>query len=580
VITARRLSAFAEVLAAVALLVLLTRPLIFGGSDRGADFYTHYWFSWHQSEALRHGGPSLYINDVSAVYATYFPFYGATLYVLTGALGILLGSPLNGYVLTYVLAFGAAYGGWWWLGRQAGLGRLVSHVPGIVSVTTAYVMTNLYVRGAWAEHVAVAVIPLLVASGISVLRADRLQLGPAVALLASSIVFFGSHNITLLLGTTFLIALAVLLLAGVPQARSLVTRRGLVRITMLVLPALMVSAWFLIPDIVYRNDTRLEGSLALWRQFLATYDAYVTPRHLFALGRGTADPTVPHYSFALPVLAMAWVVIAAIASRPRLRDPWLRILLILATVTTLLILAMNHVSVLRGPFALIQFSFRLESYVNMTICGAVLATLVLLRDAPRTVARTARWALAPIAAVSILLATGQSIIHRDPTTYQEWHSFPSYFAGAGPPTLHWLSQSGLPQVAPPDVARVAFRAPRAHAGRLSVPVQGPPGTYVQTNIAGVWALLSLRGAQFYGVDDGGRAIVQLTGTDGTISISGANPPAVIIGRLVSFLGLALIAADLVLIAALTLRRRRAGQRSSRTRAQRLDEAERTVPGVG
>jgi uncharacterized membrane protein len=580
VITARRLSAFVEVLAAVALLLLLSRPLIFDGSDRGVDFYTHYWFSWHQSEALRHGGPSLYVHDFSAVYITQFAFYGATLYVLTGALGILLGSILHAYVLTFVLAFAASYGGWWWLGRQAGLGRLVAHVPGIVFVTSAYAMSLLYLRGDWAEHVAVGVIPLLVASGISVLRADRLRPGPALALLISSIVFFGSHNLTLLCGTTLIVVLAVPLLATVPQARSLVTRRGLLRIAMLVVPALMVSAWFLVPDIVYRNETGLGTSHEQARQFLTTYRSYVTTEHLFTLGRGTADPAVPHFSFALPVLAMVWTVIVAAVSRPRLRDPWLRVLLILAAVTTLLIVAMTHVGLLRGPFALIQFSYRLESYINMTICGAVLATLVLLRDAPRTVALTARWALAPIAAVSIVLAVNQSVVHRDPTTYAEWKDFPAYFTADAPPTIYGLSQSGQPLNVPPSVERVAFPAPKARAGRLSVPVQGPPGTYVLTNITGVWALLDLRGARFFGVGAGGRAIVQLTGRDGTISVDAANPPAVIVGRLISFLGLALVAANFVLIAAAALRRRRRDRLGSHSQAEQVEEAEGAVTSVG
>jgi uncharacterized membrane protein len=540
----------------VALLVVLSGPLIFDGSDRGVDFYTHYWFSWHQSEALRHGGPTLYAHDFSAVYITHFAFYGATLYVLTGALGILLGSVLHAYVLTYILGFAAAYGGWWWLARQAGLGRLVAHVPGIVYVTSAYTISDIYVRGAWAEHMAVGVIPLLVASGISILRADRLQPGPALALLISSTVFFGSHNITLLCGTTLLVVLAVLLLAGVPQARTMVNRRGLLRIAMLAVPALMVSAWFLVPNFVYRNDTRVGTVEALTHFFLTTYRSYVTTGHLFTLGRGSVDPAIPHFSLALPVLAIAWIVIATVLSRPRLRDPWLRVLLILAAVTTLLVLAMTHVSVLRGPFELVQFSYRLESYINLTTCGALLATLVLLRNAPRTVALTARWALAPIAAVSIVLAVGQSVVHRDPTTYAEWKNFPGYYTATGSPTVGGLSQSGQPLGVPPSVERVAFPAPRARAGRLSVPVQGPPGTYVQTNITGVWALLDLRGARFYGVDDGGRAVVRLTGTGGTISIDAAHPPAVIIGRLISFLGLALIAADLALIAATALRRRR------------------------
>lgn len=545
-----------EVLGAVALLVLLSRPMIFGGSHRGVDFYTHQWYALHQSEALRHGGPSLYLHDTTAVFVTHFAFYGATLYVLTGALGILLGSVLNAYILTYVLGFAASYGGWWWLARQAGLGRLVAHVPGIVFVTSAYAMTLLYVRGDWPEHMTVGMIPLLVASGVSVLRADRLQAGPALALLISSIVFFGSHNISLLCGTTLITVLAVLLLVGVPQARGLVTRRGLLRIAMLIVPALLVSAWFLVPDIVYRNETRLGTDRGLARLFLETYRYYVDAGHLFALGRGSADPAVPHFSFALPTLAMAWVVIAAVVSRPRLRDPWLRVLLILALVTTLQILAMTNVGILRGPFELMQFSYRMESYINLTICGAVLATLVLVGNAPRTVALTARWALAPIVAISIVLAAGQSIVHRDPADYGEWKGFPGYFTSNGPPSVSGLSQRGQPLGIPPTVQRVAFPAPQARAGRLSVPVQGPPGTYVATNITGVWALLDLRGARFFGVDLPGRAVVQLTGNDGTISIGAAHPPAVIIGRLISFLGLALIAADLVLLAAAALRRRR------------------------
>jgi len=81
-------------------------------------------------------------------------------------------------------------------------------------------------------------------------------------------------------------------------------------------------------------------------------------------------------------------------------------------------------------------------------------------------------------------------------------------------------------------------------------------TYVLTNITGVWALLDLRGARFYAVDNGGHAIVQLTGRSGTISIGAAHPPAVTVARLISFLGLALLIANLVLIITLALHRLR------------------------
>jgi len=173
-------------------------------------------------------------------------------------------------------------------------------------------------------------------------------------------------------------------------------------------------------------------------------------------------------------------------------------------------------------------------------------------------ALTARWALVPIAAISIVLAVGQSVVHRDPATYPEWKEFPGYFTREGPPTVSGLSQGADPMQVPPDVDHVVFPAPKAGTDRLSVRVRGGPDTYVATNIAGVWALLDLRGATFYGVDGGGRAIVQLTGTDGKISVGAAHPPAVIVGRLISLLGLALIAANFVLIAVGALRRRRGG----------------------
>ena len=44
---------------------------------------------------------------------------------------------------------------------------------------------------------------------------------------------------------------------------------------------------------------------------------------------------------------------------------------------------------LRGPFVMMQFSYRLESYVNLMVSGGVLAGLVLLRGVALPRARTA-----------------------------------------------------------------------------------------------------------------------------------------------------------------------------------------------
>jgi hypothetical protein len=559
VITVRRLSALAQVAVAAVLVAILARPLVFGGSDRGVDFYTHYWYMWHQSEALRQGGPSLYFHDVSAVFVPLYAFYGGTLYVSTGALALLLGSPYTAYVLSFLLGFAASYGGWWWLARQAGIRGFAAHAPGVVFVTSAYAISLLYVRGDWPEHMAVSMLPLLAASGLSVLRADRARLLPVTALAISSMLFFGSHNLTLLCGVTVLAALIVLLLLAVPEARALANRRALLRIVAVVVPALLVDAWFLLPDLMYQSETTIAGLRDQWRDYLETYGHYVSAGNLLTLGRGTVEPVAPRFSLALPVLAVAWTVVAVAAARPRLRDPWTRTLLVLGAVALVLLFVMTHVETLRGPFVMLQFSYRLESYVNLLISGMVLVGLVLLDGRPSHIGAAIRWSLAPVAAVSIALAVWQSDVHRDPSTYTEWHKAPGFYTARSSPNFWNFSQTGVPVGADDGtLPRVAFRPQAVEDGQVSAVVRSSPGGYVLTNVAGVWPLLRLRGASFAGMDGTGRAVVQLAPDApavSTLTVEAAKPPAVVIGRWLSFLGLAGLAANFVVIGVRARRRR-------------------------
>jgi hypothetical protein len=564
VISVRRLSTILEAAVAGLVIVLLTRPMIFGGSDRGVDFYTHYWYVLHQSEALRHGGPSLYLHDSTAVYSPLYAFYGGTLYVVTGALAILLGSTLHAYVLSYALGFAAAYGGWWWMARQAGLSRVAAHVPGLLFVTSAYAISLLYVRGDWPEHISVSMLPLLVASGVGVLRADRLRLLPAAALTISSVLFFGSHNLTLLCGSVVLVSVALLLLLGVPQARRMVSGRGVLRLAAIVVPALLVNAWFLVPDLTYQARTNMVMQKGLWRLFLEHYSSYLSTSNLFSVGRPTADPAVPHFAFALPVLAIAWVVVATVVTRPRMRDPWLRVGLLLAGVMTALVLAMTHVEVLQGPFVMMQFSYRLESYVNLVFCGIVLTCLVLLKQRSTSAGAVCRWALAPIVAISVALALWQSDVHRDPASYGEWHAFPSFYTAAAPVGLSGYAEGKAAPVMATEVSLpdLSFPPSGIQDGRVSATVRARPGSYVQTNLAGVWSLARLRGARYVAVSTTGRSVVQIdpasTSDVNTITVEEARPPAVRIGAILSLIGIAGLMANFVVIGLGWWRRRTHG----------------------
>jgi hypothetical protein len=567
VTTARRLSGPGQWAGSLLLILLLTRPLVFGGSDRGTDFYTHYWYVWHQSEALRDGGPSLFLHNTSAVFTPLYAFYGGTLYVITGALALLLGSPLHAYVLTYLLAFVASYGGWWWLARQAGLRGLATHAPGLVFVTTAYAMTLLYVRGDWPEHVAVAMLPLLAASGLSVLRADRLRAWPAVALAVSVVVFTGSHNLSLLCGTVVLAVTIVLLLLCVEDVRRMVTRAGILRLLAIVVPAVLVNAWFLVPDLVLQSSTNISNLKPEWEQFLREHRPYVDLRHLLTLSRGTVQRDAPHYAFALPVLAMAWTVAAVAVARPRRSDPWLRALAALVAAGALVLFAMTHVGVLRGPFVMLQFSYRLESYVNLMVSGGVLIGLVLLRARPAGPGRARtgmQAALGLIAVVSVLGAVWQSEVHRDPATYEEWHAFPGYYTAEVIPSLWDYAEANQPYLDDASqIPHLSFSPQAITDGSVSATITTPPGSPVLTNVVGLWSLLDLTGGTFVGIGPGGRAIVQpdadaLPGS--TLTVTARHPPAFVIGRWLSYLGLAGLVANLL---AIGLRARRRRVRSPR-----------------
>src|ERR1700681_1968187 len=123
-------------------------------------------------------------------------------------------------------AIAAAYGGVFWLARQLGVKGVLAHAPALVFVTSAYYATDLYGRGAWAEFMAVSMLPLMLAASLRLVR-GRWRLGPVACLVAASAVFSGSHNITLLWGSTLAVVALVIywLLSG--RSRELPWRRML-----------------------------------------------------------------------------------------------------------------------------------------------------------------------------------------------------------------------------------------------------------------------------------------------------------------------------------------------------------------
>ena len=58
---------------------------------------------------------------------------------------------------------------------------------------------------------------------------------------------------------TILVPAVLVLAVVVPETRRMVTRRGLLRVLAVVVPAMAVNAWYLLPDLAYHSHTLIVG---------------------------------------------------------------------------------------------------------------------------------------------------------------------------------------------------------------------------------------------------------------------------------------------------------------------------------
>jgi hypothetical protein len=506
----------------VMLFVILTLswPMITTDSGMAQDWPNHLWYVWRQSLTIRSDGlPSIFLNSGGAVFYPFYGFYGGSLYSLGGTLSLLLGNaPVKAYVLAWMLGLAAAYGGLYWLARMAGVGRWLSHAPALVYVTSPYIITLIYARGAWPEFMATSFIPLFVAASVQVLHDGRLRLGPSVALALSTFVLTGSHNITLLWGSTFiaLIFLAVIIL--IPAVRRLLTPANVMRLCLVAVPSALLNAWFLIPAIAYGSRTRIGG--VDWNGLLSLTSVVTSVGRLFTLSRGTSvtpGPGIayqPDFSLALPVLPIAWVLVGVTLTMARgWRSNNLgfrRLLGICAGVGLLFGLLLTNwrlISDLPGPYHLVQFPYRLETYVLLAMSGAMICVLALERADATTHAWRAL--LVGVVTFSAIGAIEQVAAHpnRFPTrnfVFDARHQPPASSRDTGD-----YSDATLP-VIPDAGAAVAEFPQNVHDDRVAATFAVDPSqTLVRSNIRAAPYLVQVVGARILGRTQDGFMMLRL-----------------------------------------------------------------------
>lgn len=527
----------------VVVILVVLGPMAFDRSILGIDWFAHLWYVWHQSEALRDGVlPSLFAHSSAGVFDPHFAYYAGNVYALTGVLALVTGSPEAALDLMLAVAFACAYAGWFWLARLAGLNRWLAHAPGVLFVTSSYYVATVY-GGGWLETTAVSALPLLAASAWSVARADRLRVGPALALAWSTFLFTGSHNLSLVWGTTMVVLAGVAVLALVPAARAALTERStLMRLASVMVPATLLNAWFLLPLVAYQHGTVIATDRAAADDSLRSTMFMVKPDRLLTFGRGNVEDAIPFYVTALPLLAIAWVVVSLVLARTRHRAPAFRgavTLLALVAVLSVLTASLSLLLALPSPWGLLQLGYRLEAYVMLAVSGAVVAALTVLRD------RRWAWALLPILVISLAQGRQQATIEGNPDvgpSYQRatipYNSRTSVQGSAD------YAEAKVPLAQNPGGAPIRFDPTHPDA-----PVAVAPGgadTERASNLVAAPTFVTVHGAQIVGRLPSGTAVLRVDDGATEVRVTARHPWPLQLGIVLSLLGLAGLGAALVL----------------------------------
>ena len=495
-----------------------------------------------------------------------FAFYGGALFAITGALAVVLGgATVLAFEVVTLAGMASAYGGLFWLARQLGVRGVTAHAPAIVFVTSAYYITDLYGRGSWTEFMAVSAFPLVLAASLRLVR-GRWRVGPVVCLVAATVVFSGSHNITLLWGST--LAVASVAAYGLLSVRSLeLPWRRMLGTAGLIALGLGLNGWFLLPDARFGYDTIISGEPAVFGPagFLNTFGVIFDPLRTVPKASST-----PGLYVQAPVLALVWGLLAApLALRyRRMRAGVVTALIVLASLLVLIMASgapfSGVWSSLPSVFQQVQFAYRLQTYVALAIAALVLlGVLALTRRAENGRAtgldRPLAVGLGLVIAFSVALCVWQMWV---PKT----HIGP-YFNRAdalrGPPTRlpeafnmgKNYEDRSLPVVA--TTTSFAFNPAHVDDDRLVAFVSFPPGVQpLATNIVGGPYLVHVEGARVVGRTPEGHLVLQRA-TGGTqpvpVELRTQLSAPVVHGRIITAISAGLL---LALAAIATVWRRR------------------------
>jgi hypothetical protein len=280
----------------------------------------------------------------------------------------------------------------------------------VVYVTGAYFVSDMVGRGDFAEFMAIAAIPFLLAAGRAALTTESLRAGHVLALVLATFVFTGSHNITLLWGAVFVVLVGlVVLFAFASTDLPAVPWRRVAGVIGGAAIGVGLNAWFLFADLAYGLDTAAAAKNAAG----ISNAARVQPGLLLNPLRTSPLENSPFnrdLRVTLPWLFALWVI-AAVGLVWHRRDTVAKRLVgglgALAVVYLGLILSAWPWRFMPHVLYNVQFRWRLQAYVLLATALLVMVVLTWPESGRRRAARAVSAALVVIVVFNVAMATWQ-----------------------------------------------------------------------------------------------------------------------------------------------------------------------------
>lgn len=379
----RRWSRHLDWVIGLAVIGLFSWPLLFSDSGFSLDFTNTLWIGWVQSQAIAATHvPTLFTQSTGfGLFDPSYLYYGGAPFTMVGALSALVGGHfIVVFELFNVAVAAMTYGGSLWLARLGGVRGLATHAVPIAVVTAAYYATDFYGRGAWTEWVGYACVPLFAASIWSVNRSEHLRFGPVVAMIVSTVLFTGSHNVVLLWGVMIGLALALTYLALFGRAQLNLRRLG--RTTALLGLGTALNAWFLFGDVFFGPSTG-ETQDGIGFYFFDSARALFDPLRFVPNQSGT-----PGLYVQLPIWFLAWSLLfgaltfGLLAHKNEARGQRRAWLVMLGTTGAVLALVMATPIWPHLPNILqaLEFPYRLDGFLYLFIAATLIPVLKVLQQ--------------------------------------------------------------------------------------------------------------------------------------------------------------------------------------------------------